>query len=158
MKKINSVKNTFRSHFVLWPKHLRNFFYFFLLGRARAWKWEEKRRLELLLNCGRSGRLLWKLWPIYRCLEGPSSTSWPPHAELRKKFKMKSHDWRSSFLVNLTENFQKLCFFWFCDFNINFFEIMSYIDPSGHFVFYKIFVTNFYNSFFRLTRNFEISI
>ena len=49
---------------------------------------------------------------------------------------------KSLFLVNLSENVQKLCFFGSCDLNFNFFlkHAPDYNDPSGHFVIYEIFV------------------
>ena len=63
-----------------------------------------------------------------------------------KKFKMKSQDRKTSFfLVNLTENFQKIYIFGSRD--LNFLKnVADYIHPSGHLVFYDIFCgSNFYN-------------
>ena len=62
-----------------------------------------------------------------------------------KKFKMKSQDRKTSFMVKLTENFLKLYHFGSRDFYFNFFEIFSKMHPyrlfkpSVHFFFYDIF-------------------
>ena len=43
-------------------------------------------------------------------------------------------------LVNLSENVQQFNFLGSCYFNLNFSKnVPDYIDPSGHFVFYKFF-------------------
>ena len=60
---------------------------------------------------------------------------------------------KTSFFVNLTKNFQKLCFFGSCDFNFNFFEFFSKMRQTISTLsvilsfIYFFCGQNFYNSF-----------
>ena len=89
------------------------FFYFF----SKAQKVKYLRHLSVNLPMV----FIYKFLKIFNFLIQPTGEPWEHHlGEVRYTL---AHFWAKSFLLNVSENVKKLCYFESCDFNFNVFEI-----------------------------------